>query len=323
VIATHGRSFYVLDNIALLRQLEPSITASAVHVFKPGDAVKPRRPAAIDYYLAKPADQVTIDILDGAGQVVRTIKSSEEEDKKLKKSQDEDTDFGPPPNPPPGRKAGSNRYVWDLRYPGATVFEGEIMWGARAQQGPLAVPGAYQVRITAAGQSQTQAFTLKLDEREHVTDAQLQEQFKLASQIRDQVSRADEMVIAIRRIVKDSKDRAEKAKDEEVTSVGAELRDKLSTIEEEIYQVRNRANEDPLNFPIKLNNQIAALARSVETGDNPPTQQDYEIFQILTARLAAVQAKYDGAMQKDLAHFNEVLAAHKQAAIRSAGSPLN
>jgi len=323
VIATHGRSFYVLDNIALLRQLEPSITASAVHVFKPGDAVRPRRPAAIDYYLAKPADQVTIDILDGAGQVVRTIKSSEEEDKKLKKSQDEDTDFGPPPNPPPGRKAGSNRYVWDLRYPGATVFEGEIMWGARAQQGPLAVPGAYQVRITAAGQSQTQAFTLKLDEREHVTDAQLQEQFKLASQIRDQVSRADEMVIAIRRIVKDSKDRAEKAKDEEVTSVGAELRDKLSTIEEEIYQVRNRANEDPLNFPIKLNNQIAALARSVETGDNPPTQQDYEIFQILTARLAAVQAKYDGAMQKDLAHFNEVLAAHKQAAIRSAGSPLN
>ena len=323
VIATHGRSFYVLDNIGLLRQLEPSVTASAVHVFKPGDAVRPRRSAAIDYYLAKPADQVKIDILDGAGQVVRTINSSDEEDKKLKKSQDEDTDFGPPPTPPPGRKAGSNRYVWDLRYPGATVFEGEVMWGARAQQGPLAVPGAYQVRITAAGQSQTQRFTLKLDEREHVSVAQLQEQFKLASQIRNQVSRADEMVIEIRRIVKDSKDRAEKAKDEEVTSVGAGLRDKLSTIEEEIYQVRNRANEDPLNFPIKLNNQIAALARSVETGDNPPTQQDYEIFQILTARFAAVQAKYDGAMQKDLAHFNEVLAAHKQAVIQSAASPLN
>jgi hypothetical protein len=184
------------------------------------------------------------------------------------------------------------------------------MWGARAEQGPLAVPRKYQVQVTANGQTQTQPLSIKLDPRETVTQAELEEQFKLAVAIRDEVSRANEMVIEIRQIVKDAKDRAGKVKDEQLSSSGASLRDKLSTIEEEIYQVRNRANEDPLNFPIKLNDQIAALARSIETGDNPPTDQSHEIYQLLTERLNAVQAKFDNAIKGDLAHFNQLLATH-------------
>jgi hypothetical protein len=313
VIATHGRSFWMLDDIALLRQMQPSFTAEAVHLFRPDEAVRSFRPAAIDYYLQKPADKVTVDILDSEGKPVRTFTgSAEEEKKRAHAAESEDQEFGPPRAAPPGRKAGTNRFTWDLRYPGATVFEGEVLWGARAEQGPLAVPGNYQVRITANGAtSQTQPLSVKLDPREHVTQAQLEDQFKLASRIRDQVSQADEMVIKIRRINKEAKERADKANDTVISSTGALLRDKLSTIEEEIYQVRNRANEDPLNFPIKLNNQIAALARSVETGDNPPTDQDYEIFRVLTARLEAVEAKFNETLKTDLSRFNQLLTAHK------------
>ncbi len=112
------------------------------------------------------------------------------------------------------------------------------------------------------------------------------------------------MVIKIRKINKEAKDRADKAKDETVSAAGASLRDKLSTIEEEIYQVRNRANEDPLNFPIKLNNIIAALARTVETGDYPPTEQDYEVFRILTGRLDAIEAKFNEALQSRPWHIS-------------------
>ena len=321
LIATHGRSFWALDNIGVLRQADSSLSASALHLFKPGEAVRSYRPAAIDYYLAKPADKVTVTILDATGKPVRSFVGSDEEDKKAKKPGDEDSEFGPPRTPPPSRKAGGNRFVWDLRYPGATVFEGEIMWGARAEQGPLAVPGDYQVRVIANGQTQTQPFTLKLDEREHVTLAQLHEQFRLASQVRDQVSRADDMVIAIRKINKDAKDRADKTDNAEIRSAGASLRDRLSTIEEEIYQVRNRANEDPLNFPIKLNNQIAALARTVETGDNPPTDQDYEIYRILTERLNAVETKFNDALKTDLGRFNELLAHHNLAQIQAVDAP--
>jgi len=280
VIATHGRSFWVLDRIALLRQLDPSITTSPLHLFKPDPAVRSFRPAAFDYYLQKEAQKVTIEILDASGKVVRSYTGSDEEEKKAKKAADEDSDFGPPKPPPPARKAGTNRFTWDLRYTGATVFEGEIMWGARAEQGPLAVPGRYQVRITADGASQTQPLDLKLDPRHHVTLEDLQKQFDLAIKIRDEVSLCDEMVIAIR-----------KAKADPAAS--ANLRDNLSTLEEEIYQVRNRANEDPLNFPIKINNQIAALARTVETGDDPPTAQDYEVYKLLTGRLATIKTKFD------------------------------
>jgi hypothetical protein len=194
------------------------------------------------------------------------------------------------------------------------------MWGARAEQGPMAVPGEYQVRVTALGKTETQPLALQLDPRSHVTVAQLQEQFRFASQVRDQVSQADEMVIAIRKINGEAKERAAKIKDEKVASAGASLRDKLSTIEEDIYQVRNRANEDPLNFPIKLNNQIAALARAIETGDNPPTEQEYEVFKVLSARLETIVTRYQQALKEDLSRFNTLLIAHGGTEIKPAAA---
>jgi photosystem II stability/assembly factor-like uncharacterized protein len=319
VVATHGRSFYVLDDIAMLRQMTTDLTASTLHVFTPSPAIRPYRPATVEYFLAKDADSVKVTILDSAGSEVRSFESSAQADKK-KGGEEEDSEFGPPRTPPPGRKAGTNRFTWDLRYPGATVFEGEIMWGARAEQGPMAVPGEYQVRVTALGKAETQPFSLQLDPRSHVTVAQLQEQFRFASQVRDQVSQADEMVIAIRRINSEAKERAAKIKDEKVASAGASLRDKLSTIEEDIYQVRNRANEDPLNYPIKLNNQIAALARAIETGDNPPTEQEYEVFKVLSARLEAIVTRYQQALKDDLNRFNTLLVAHGSAEIKPAAA---
>lgn len=311
VIATHGRSFYVLDHADVLRQMKPPLSTKTLHLFKPGEAIRSFRPAAIDYYLPKEASEVKISILDAGGSVVRTfVGSADQEAKAKKKAGEEDEDFGPPRTPPPGRKAGLNRFTWDLRYPGARVFEGEVMWGARAEQGPMAVPGDYQVRVEAEGKNETQPLALKMDPRSKTTMAELKEQFELASKIRDQVSKSDEMVMKIREVNKAAKERGEKATDEALRSAGAELRDKLSTIEEDIYQVRNRANEDPLNFPIKLNNQIAALARTVETGDNGPTEQDYEIYKILTGRFEAVQARFDKAMSVDLPRFNSLLAGH-------------
>src|SRR5581483_2555128 len=244
IAATHGRSFWVLDDIDVLRQVQPDLSASALHLFTPDEAVRSLHPAAIDYYLQKQAEKVTVDILDGNGQLVRSFTGSADEEKRRRaNAENEESEFFGPRTQPPGRKPGTNRFTWDLRYPGATVFEGEVMWGARAEQGPLAVPGTYRVRVSANGQSQTQPLVVKLDSRDHVTQAQLQAQFDLASKVRDQVSEADEMVIRIRAINKTAKQRAEKAHEPAISSAGAGLRDRLSTIEEEIYQVRNRANE--------------------------------------------------------------------------------
>jgi photosystem II stability/assembly factor-like uncharacterized protein len=311
VIATHGRSFYVLDHIGLLRQLAPSVETQTLHLFEPAEAIRSFRPASIDYYLAKPADRVTIEIFDSKGTLVRTFAGSPDDDKPKPGAEDEEEGPGRQRTKPPSRKAGTNRFTWDMRYPGATVFEGMVLWSARAESGPLALPGEYQVRVTANGETQTQKFVLKMDPREKITQQELEAQFKLASDIRDEVSAANEMVIKIRELKKQVKARADDSKDSRVAEAGASFRDRLSTIEEQVYQVRNAANEDPLNFPIKLNNLIAALARSVETGDAPPTDQSYAVYHELTDQLTAIQGKFNEVLKVDLDRFNTVLAEHK------------
>ncbi len=315
VIATHGRSFYILDDIGSLRQMTAAVASEDAHLFSPRTAVRGVYPANIDYYLAKQSDKVVIDILDSKSAVIRTFTGIPDDDKPKKgdaASPDEDPEFGPPRTKPPARKAGTNRYSWDGRYPGAHVFEGLIMWGARAEAGPLAPPGDYQVRLTANGVTQTRPLRLEKDPREtEVTQAQLDEQFQLAIKIRDEVSQADDTVSKIRELKKQAKDRSDTAKDATITAASASLRDTLSTIEEDLYQVRNRSNQDPLNFPIKLNNQIAALERVVESGDDRPTDQAYVVFQELSARLAAELSKYDEAVRRDLPKLNDLLTAHQ------------
>lgn len=306
VIATHGRSFYVLDDVTALGQMNQETAGGALHVFAPADAIRTYKPATIDYYLQKPADKVTVEILDASGKAVRTFTGVAADDKPQKK-EDEESEFGFHQPKPPTRKAGMNRFLWDLRYPGAVVFEGMVLWSAHAEAGPLAVPGHYQVKVTANGTSQTQPLTVKIDPRSTVTQADLEEQFQLAMTVRDQVSAANEMVIAIRQINKELRERADKNHDEGILSASGALRDQLSTVEEELYQVRNRANEDPLNFPIKLNNMLAALARSIETGDRKPTDQARTVEEELAGRLDKIRTKYQKALDVDLTKFNAVM----------------
>jgi photosystem II stability/assembly factor-like uncharacterized protein len=318
VIATHGRSFYILDDIAILRQLSSQIANKNAHLFQPPTAVRGLSQATFDYYLNKEADKVTLEVMDSNGRLIRTFTGTAEDEKKRQEAApDGEESFGPPAARPPSRKAGTNRFTWDLRYPGATVFEGMILWSARVESGPLAVPGTYQVRLTANGQTETQIFSIKKDPRlTNVTDADLTEQFNLAIQVRDKTSEANEAVIAIRELKKQINDRSSKAKQQKISEAGEAVSRKLSEIEEEIYQVRNRSNQDPLNFPIKLNNQIGALRRSIETGDGKPTSQSYAVFKELSERLAIQLKRLEDAINVDLEAFNRVLTENKLDPVR-------
>jgi photosystem II stability/assembly factor-like uncharacterized protein len=308
VIATHGRSFYVLNDIGVLRQLKPGLEAESAHLFQPRDVWRSVNQATVDYFLKQDADKVTIDILDGQGNLVRSFVGTPADDKKKDDADPEAEFFGPRGPQPPPRKAGVNRFVWDLRYPGATTFEGMILWGGRAEVGPLAPPGDYGVRLTAAGVAQTAKFRVFRDPRlTGITDEDLTKQFQLASQVRDKLSQSDQMVIDIRALKKQLKERVEKAKDPELNAAAERLETKLSAVEEEVYQVRNRSNQDPLNFPIKLNNLFAALGHTIGTGDAPPTDQSYVVFKELSERLAVQQAKLKEALNNNLTPVNEQL----------------
>jgi photosystem II stability/assembly factor-like uncharacterized protein len=314
VIGTHGRSFYVLDDIDAIRQITPAITSAPLHVFEPRDFVRGVDDLTFDYYLKEEAETVRVEFLDASG-VFRTFTGSPAEDKAAQEAP-AGGGGGGFQGPPPRvlRKSGVNRFVWDGRYPGHTTFPGMILWSA-PNTGPLAPPGTYQVRVTANGESRTASFDLRRDPRlDRVTDADLKEQFDLAMRIRDRTSEANQAVIRIRDVKAQIEDRLKKA-GPEIASAAEALRKRLTIVEEEIYQVRNRSGQDPLNFPIRLNNRLAALRRSVQTGDAKPTDGAYQVFKELSGELDAQLSAFDAATGADLTALNRMLARSRLAPI--------
>jgi photosystem II stability/assembly factor-like uncharacterized protein len=329
VIATHGRSFYVLDDIAPLRQLKPTLTSEDLHLFAPPKAERNVSQPRIDYYLAKPAEKVTIDILDAKGQVVRTFTGTPNDQANNRgRGRGGDTaaaEPGAPGDPAAegefagggrGRggvvnapdKAGLNRFTWDMRYPPAKTFEGMVLWSGNTQ-GPEAVPGTYSVRLTADGKSYTEKLILEKDPRlDSVTVADLAEQSSLALKISEDLTRANEIVIVVRELKRQMDDRLKSNSDAALKASLDPFRERLSEIEEDVYQVRNRSGQDPLNFPIKLNNKIAALGASVEHGDGKPTAASYEVYKLLNGKLAEQQNKLDALLKANLPPVNKQLA---------------
>jgi photosystem II stability/assembly factor-like uncharacterized protein len=318
VIATHGRSAYVMDAVGALRQLEPRIAQADVHLFDPVDPVRGEN-VAFTYYLRRPANSVAVEIVDPNNQVIRTFASARADSAGGGRGgaagggrggggggEDEE---GGGRGAAPVRlqmRAGNNRFSWDMRHEGATTFPGMILWAA-GTQGPLALPGSYTIRLKVDDlPQQTQTFEIRKDARlAHVTAADLQAQFELARRIRDRVTDANEAVIAIRGMKRQVDDRI--GKDGSVRRQGVALKDKLGGVEGDIYQVRNQSSQDPLNYPIKLNNKLAALLRAAEGVDGRPPAQVHEVFDMLSGQLDAELNELNVIVTRDLAEFNRLL----------------
>lgn len=282
VAGTHGRSIYVLDDIAPIRQLT-SLSTEKAYLFKPYGATRRVEDALIQYYLPNEPDDLTIEIHNDRGELVISYAGTKEQ----KVDKDESAAYYGTQKMP-SMKAGLNEFKWNLRYPGATTFDGMIIWGGRPQLGPFAPPGAYQVTLKTGGQQFTKPLEIQLDPRlKGVTEADVKEQFALAIDLRNKTSQANEAIIKIRKIKKAMT---------EAKSKDPKILDKLIAIEESLYQVKNQSSQDPLNFPIKLNNRLASLWRSVETGDAKPTAGAYQVTEELTKELRAHLAALDALM---------------------------
>ena len=327
VIATHGRGFYVMDNITPLRERTDSTLAAAVHLFTPPAVLRGLdRNATIDYVLKAPVKSLTIEILDAKGASIRTFTNSEAEVAKAAAAPPatgDDNPFRGARDPKPPIVAGQHRVSWDLRYPGATEFPGLIMW-AGSSRGPLSPPGTYQVRITADGATQTQSLQIRREPTllKEITDADLQAQFDLAMQVRNRASQANDAVLLIRGIKGQVDERIKKldtgkpGKKPSSTLVAARsFNDKLSAVESEIYQVKNQSSQDPLNFPIKLNNKIAALQGVIESADAKPTDQSREVFKMLSDKLDVQLGKMDAIIKTDLPKLVALLQKQKLDAV--------
>ncbi|MGA3235006.1 MAG: glycosyl hydrolase [Bryobacteraceae bacterium] len=333
LVATQGRSFYIFDDLPLLYQItpqnSPSVQSEDAHLFKPKDTYRvgggrgfggggrgggpavgenPPAGAVVSYWLkARPQGDVKLEFLDSTGKLVHEFSSRAPEPAPPAEGAEANAGGGRGGGPPArvSAQAGMNRFVWNMRYPDATTFPGIILW-AGSMTGPLAAPGTYQVRLTVDGKTQTQSFAIKKDPRLDTTPEDYAKQLTLALQVRDKLSETNEGVIRIRELRKQLDEYA-KRDDKRVADAAKALIGKLTAVEEELYQTKNRASEDPLNYPIKLNNKLAYVMGVVESSDNQPTAQSYMVYEDVATKVNGEMKTLNGLLTTDLAAFNKLI----------------
>lgn len=274
IAATQGRSFWILDDLTMLHQLNPDVASANMHLFHPRAVYRPTRrqfrPGApgsgenppsgvvVRYFLRqKPAATVTLEFEESSG---RPIKS-----------------FNRVPS-----EAGINRFEWDMRYPDARGLDGGTHLAGGSLRGPVAIPGAYRVKLTANGESQTQTFEIQKDPRLPTTPEEYKKQFDLLIAVRDKLSAAHDAVNQIRKAEANSK------------PVAA-----LDAIAQELAEPAFTGFDDQmLVFPLKLNNRIAALQGYVE-GAYAPTDQAYKVYNELSAELEGLLSRLKHALNAE------------------------
>ena len=322
IVATHGRAFWILDDIEPLRQLDDKTDMEDVHFFAPRTAYRsrifsfrvrnmavgenPPSGVILDYSLKEaPKDSIKLQILDSQGKVINKF-SSKKVDEQRPPSEGEPFDFG-------GRDAlpvekGLNRFVWNLRYEPATKVPGLVVWGGSGD-GPVAVPGKYQAKLTVAGKDYTVSFELKEDPRVQVSDADLQKQLELGLKVRDRLSEAHRGVNEMKEAqaqmaaLKTRLGSDEKVKD--IVAAMDDLNKKIGSVEDGLVQLKAKAGEDALNFPNGPADQLQALGSTVDGSDNAPTQQCYAVFDRLSAPIGEQLAKWKDLKEKDLPALND------------------
>ena len=343
VVATHGRSFWILDDVSVLRQLQPTVFEKTAHLFTPrpthrvnwaggfgeggaGNAPIGQNPATgviVNFWLKQPARKLTLEFRDSTGRTIRSFTNDTAPPRPAAAAgAPMQQDDGPPrggggAEPRVANRAGLNTFSWNLRESDATRFDGMIFW-AGGTTGPLVLPGNYTVRLIVDGApALEQKFLVRKDPRTDATPADLIAQYKLLMQIRDRTTDANDAVRTVRYVRAQLDARAKElgADSVQFRPLARALDAKASEVEAKVYQVKNQSGQDPLNYPIKVNNQIAALAGVVGSTEARPTKQSVEVFNILNKELETYLVELRKVWQELLPPVDEFLKSKGKAPI--------
>jgi photosystem II stability/assembly factor-like uncharacterized protein len=354
IAATHGRAFWILDDLSPLQQYKPEMANEDVHLYAPSPAVRAEfgggfgggggggsagqnPPAgAVIYYSLKTAikkpearrgsDQagggapqeaggernapVSLEILDQKGQVIRKYPAKRQPGEEAAGGEEEG--FGRPPERPLPTEAGLNRFVWDLRYAGASRVPRSPLWAGNTD-GPIAIPGSYQARLTVQGKQYTAPIEIKPDPRvrDHATQQDLEKQLDLLLKIRDRVTQAHDTINQIRdiraQITALNKRLESQPQSKPVAEAGKQLDKKMTEVEEVLIQTKAKSNQDVLNYPIRLNNYLVALGGVVGSADGTPTQASYDVYDMLSKQLDEQLTNWKQILSNDVPAYNDAV----------------
>lgn len=324
IAATQGRGFWILDDLIPLHQLSTEVAAAPAHLFTPrptygvvtrraeepvGAGTNPPPGVLIRYYLASPPEADTtyqLEILESSGEVIRTFerKPPAGEEKK-----DDDRESRDPHAPLEllEAEAGLNQVSWDLSYPGAEVFPGLVLWND-SDETPTALPGTYRARLTVGTWQGETSFEVKADPRSTTTPAEREARFRFQIAVRDKLSAVHRAIRRIRAVRAQIDSLAERLTGRpgaaDVIAAGEALDERMTAVEEALYQTKNQSPQDPLNFPIRLNDKLAALFGLASIGDYPPTAQMVAVKDELVAAIDVELATLEQIWQEDLPAYN-------------------
>ena len=364
VVATHGRSFWILDDITPLRQMSEEIQNRSVHLFTPRPTVRymtvggfsqvptagkyyrktgvttitatriqkadgetvdinldagqnPPDGVIVTYYLKqKPSEEVKLVFLDAQGNEIRTFSSIEQQAKQGSSTKASNSNNKDKKERRVPVEAGTNRFVWDMRYPGASKVDG-FAGGDMALLGPVVAPGRYQVRLVVGEEQQSASFEIRKDQRVTATQEDLEAQLALRLRIRDKLSETHDAITRLRDLRQQVEALVRRVHEQEaeqaIAQMGKSIVEQFSSIEEELIQVKAKVRQDTLNHPAKLNVKLAALGGVVASADAAPTQQMYALFDDLSARVDTQLQRLQEVIERDVQAFNRL--------VREAGVP--
>lgn len=313
IAATQGRSFWMIDDLTPLRNWQPAIAQKAFELFQPRPAYRVgggnagRNPklhgenlnsgVMVQFFLKNAPDSanaVTLEFMDKDRKLIKRYSSNAKDRREQLEA-----------------RAGGNRFFWNMRYPDAEGFDGLILWGG-GLQGPLAVPGNYFVKLKVGKDSAEQAFEIRPDPRSKATQEDLQAQFDFLIAVRDKLTethKAVKNIRAVREQLNAYAKRLDKTRDKDLSEHIEGIQKQLTAIEEALYQTKNRSGQDPLNFPIRLNNKLADLVNVVGTGNFRPTEQAIAVKNDITAKIDAELAKLKNIFDSELPQLNQAVRA--------------
>jgi photosystem II stability/assembly factor-like uncharacterized protein len=332
VLATMGRSLWILDDLTPIREMSPKLRDEEVHLFTPQPAIRwrvrsewhgdddedgpksavpanPPQGAIVYYYLKqKPKGEIRLEILDSLGSVIRTLRSTPEPAEYPPHDADEPKE---PPKPAVPADSGVQRAVWNLAYEGAKRIERAKVDAGEPDKGPLAVPGTYAARLVVDGKTYTAPITVWPDPRVGLTPQDLAEQLRFALDARDQISRVSGIVADVRSVRRQLAVRTDlwktTPKASGLVAAARALGVKLDTLEARLHNPRAEVVYDILaqRGGARLYSRLIPLYTWSVEADGAPTQGMREVFAAQKRELDALDGEFHGLVTTDLAALNK------------------
>ncbi|MBU9936469.1 MAG: hypothetical protein KTQ13_07460 [Ferruginibacter sp.] len=307
VVATQGRSFWVLDDLGVVQQKDNSIIDKNLFVFEPNDAYRfdgyqnlnaknagmnPPNGSIINYYLKHVSDssKVSIEILDKNKKRIKLFASNAKDDK-IEVSK------------------GMNQFVWNMLYPPAERVEGLILWHGTVP-GPKAAPGRYFYKIKADMDSAEGSFIIRANPVYNVSQQDYEEQFDFLITIRDkfnEIQKAGKNIRDIRRQINDFIDKQGKGCPKEIKQQADSINKQMTVVEEALHQTRAKSGQDVLNYPIRLDDKISGLYDFAASGNSAPARQVKDAYAELSAQADLQLNKLKKIIEEDLVKLNDMI----------------